>query len=219
MSTPIVTLTGSGPDVSLGETATSWPVGERLLIGRHGSCDLVLDVPRLSRRHAEIVERAGRFGIRDLDSSNGTTVNGTPIDDEVWLRSGDVIVLGGGVALRFHDPSATPIAPRIGRLDGVWIDPDSAAVWVDARLVEPPLSARQLHLLEVLLDADGELVERRRIVDEVWADVAADGVSDEAVAALIKRLRARLSATGRSGGMIDVVRGRGLRLVQPSSDA
>ena len=161
-----------------------------------------------------------QYGIRDLGSSNGTMVNGTELAaGEVWLRSGDELVLGGAVALRFDDPSATPIVPRLGRLAGVWIDPESAAVWVDARRVEPPLSSRQLHLLRLLLDADGELVPRRRVVDEVWADVAADGVSDEAVAALVKRLRARLAETGRSGGLIDVVRGRGLRLRTPPPTA
>ncbi|MEM9748293.1 MAG: FHA domain-containing protein [Actinomycetota bacterium] len=219
MSAPTVVLAGAGPGVDLDGTDSSWPIGRGVVIGRDRSCDVVFDVPQVSRRHVEIVDRAGRVGLRDLGSSNGTTVNGEPIDTtEVWLRNGDELVLGGAVALRFEDPAATPIAPRLGRLTGVWIDPDTEAVWVDARLVEPPLSSRQLALLRLLLDADGELVDRRRVVDDVWADVAADGVSDEAVAALIKRLRARLDETGRSGGLVDVVRGRGLRLVNPPHD-
>ncbi|MFK8025531.1 MAG: FHA domain-containing protein, partial [Ilumatobacter sp.] len=201
------------------ERSTSWEVHDRLVIGRGDDCDAVLDVANVSRQHAEVVDRAGRCGLRDLESSNGTTLNGVDVGDgEHWLRSGDVIVLGGAVALRFDDPNATPIAPRLGRLHGAWIDPDSAAVWVDARLVEPPLSSRQLGLLQLLLEADGELVERRRVVDEVWADVAADGVSDEAVAALVKRLRARLDQAGRSGGLVETVRGRGLRLRNPAAD-
>lgn len=210
---------GEASAAASGDDAVSWEIHDTLVIGRDVSCDATLDVARVSRRHAEIVTRAGRCGIRDLASSNGTTVNGEAVDErEVWLRSGDVVLLGGVVALRFDDPNATPIAPRLGRLHGVWIDPDTDAVWVDARLVEPPLSTRQLDLLRMLLDADGELVDRRDVVEVVWSDVAADGVSDEAVAALIKRLRARLDAIGRSGGLVESVRGRGLRLRNPAAD-
>lgn len=213
-------LTGLGPDVSQpGEHQTRWEVRDHVVIGRDPSCDVVIDVAPVSRRHAEIVMRAGRCGLRDLTSSNGTALNGTDVGDtEQWLRSGDEVVLGGAVALRFEDPNATPISPRLGRLNGVWIDPDTAAVWVDARLVDPPLSERQLDLLRTLLDANGDLVPRGDIVRRVWDGVAADGVSDEAVAALVKRLRFRLSETGRSGALIDVVRGRGLRLVNPVAD-
>ncbi len=218
--TASVSLVATGPDVPDVGGDTRWDVTSDLIIGRHPSCDVVIDVPNVSRRHAEIIVRAGRHGVRDLASSNGTMLNGAPVGaEEAWLRSGDELVLGGAVALRFDDPSATPIAPRLGRLSGVWIDPESQAVWVDARRVEPPLSPRQLHLLRLLVEADGELVDRRRVVDEVWADVAAEGVSDEAVAALIKRLRGRLAETGRSGGLVDVVRGRGLRLVNPTAES
>jgi DNA-binding winged helix-turn-helix (wHTH) protein len=97
----------------------------------------------------------------------------------------------------------------------VWIDTETDAVWVDATRVEPPLSARQLALVK-LLDANaGEVVSRTTIVDQVWADVAADGVSDEAVAALIKRLRSRLREGPTGVDYVDVIKGRGIRLRRP----
>lgn len=185
----------------------------RTVIGRDESHALCLPLSAISRSHAE-VERTGHgYVIRDLDSRNGTYVNGHRIDrDGRPLRDGDEIVLAGVETLRFIDPMATPAAPAIGRLTGVWINPDSRAVWVDAQRLEPPLSERQQMLLE-LLDAEaGNLVSRERIVSVVWSDVAAEGVSAEAVDALVKRLKARLRPLQLHGDYVEVKRGRGIRL-------
>ena len=64
-----------------------------LTIGRGSENDLVLGDPRVSRRHARIQVRGGRLVLSDLDSRNGTRVNGTPID-EVAIGFGDEILLG-----------------------------------------------------------------------------------------------------------------------------
>ena len=61
------------------------------LIGRDAKCEIVIDHPDVSREHAEI--RAipdGGWLIRDLDSANGTTVNGVPIDEHA-LEANDRI--------------------------------------------------------------------------------------------------------------------------------
>ena len=55
---------------------------------------------RVSRRHAQIEIVAGRCVLNDLASTNGTTVNGAPVSQQV-LHDGDVIGIGG-VELRFH---------------------------------------------------------------------------------------------------------------------
>ncbi len=219
----IETSAGDTTSVSAAEAAAlaigveggrRWEIHGPTTVGRSDTADLTLTVASLSRRHAELVDVAGRLALRDLGSRNGTAVNGEVVGEEpVILADNDEIVLGGAVALRFIDPMATPIGPRIGRLTGVWIDPRTDAVWLDARLVEPPLSARQLQLLRLLDEADGAVVTREQIVAEVWADAAAEGVSDQALAALIKRLRQRLgSPSGSESDVIEIVRGRGLRL-------
>lgn len=183
-------------------------------IGRTADQTITFDVPAVSRRHAEITQRSATWWLQDLGSKNGTFLNGSAVGtDPVWLADGDTVVFAGSVTVVFHDPAATPIAPRIGKLEGVWIDPVSDAVWVDAARIEPPLSARQLALLRLLDESQSEVVSRAKIVAEVWADAAADGVSDEAVAALIKRLRARLREGPLQTEYIDVVKGRGIRLI------
>lgn len=184
-----------------------------VVIGRSDTAGLVIVDSKVSREHARLARRTGAWWLTDLGSKNGTFVNGEDIGTASrCLADGDEIVLGGAIVVVFHDPAATPTAPRIGRLEGVWIDPDTDAVWVDAVRIEPPLSHKQLDLLK-LLDANrGEVVTRATIVAEIWADDAAAGVSDDAVTALFKRLRTRLREAPRHLDFVEVVKGRGIRL-------
>lgn len=193
---------------------------EAITLGREAGADIVVATPVVSRIHAVVTRDVAGFSIADDASRNGTFINGDAIGAEpVRLSDGDVIVLGGAVPLTFRDPNATPIAPRIGRLVGVWLDPDSNDVWVDARRLEPPLSPRQLALLRCLDEANGALVSRADLVDTVWADAAAEGVSDDALTGVLKRLRSRLDGAGanESAGYIEIVRHHGIRLTQPDT--
>lgn len=183
-----------------------------LEIGRAALAEIGVEAAAVSRRHASIVGSGHGYHVTDHASTNGTHLNGDAVDGSVPLRDGDHLVVGGAVTLVFRDPMATPLAPAIGRLTGVWIDGNSSAVWVDATLVDPPLSRRQVDLLRLLLEHEDEFVPNHRVVDTVWADVAADGVSAEAVDALVKRVRQRLRDTGLGRDLIERRRGLGIRL-------
>jgi len=193
------------------------PLVDGATIGRLAEHEITFDTAAMSRNHAAAHRRSGTWWLEDLGSKNGTFLNGNALGPEPTpLTDGDTVVFAGAVTVAFHDPAVTPIAPRIGRLSGVWIDPTTDAVWVDATRIEPPLSARQLALLK-LLDANvGEIVTRADIVAEVWDDAAASGVSDEAVTALVKRLRGRLRESPLPTEHLEVVKGRGIRLTRPS---
>jgi pSer/pThr/pTyr-binding forkhead associated (FHA) protein len=66
-----------------------------IVIGRGLDNDVVLpDEPRISRQHARIEFKYGQFLLTDLNSSNGTAVNGRPIT-QIVLAPGDTISLGG----------------------------------------------------------------------------------------------------------------------------
>ncbi len=67
---------------------------EPLLIGRDQQNDVVLDDPRVSRKHAEIRLRLGRYTLYDLQSTNGTYVNGRRVA-EIVLGDGDTISVAG----------------------------------------------------------------------------------------------------------------------------
>ena len=64
-----------------------------LFIGRSHRCDVVLDDPGVSRRHARLLFRDGSWVLQDLQSTNGTTVNGVPVG-RCQLRPGDRLIFG-----------------------------------------------------------------------------------------------------------------------------
>lgn len=184
-----------------------------LTIGREMSQGLCVNAPAISRSHAEIERTPHGYALRDLASRNGTFLNGERVGDaDHPLRDGDEIVFAGIASFRFVDPAATPLAPAIGRLTGVWIEPESGSVWVDSQRVDPPLSPRQQALIELLDEHANETVSRQEVIDHVWSDVAAEGVTAQAVDSLVKRLRARLRPYEVNGELLDVTRGRGIRL-------
>lgn len=67
---------------------------EPISIGRDPKSDIVLDDRRVSRRHAEVRLRLGRYTLYDLQSTNGTFVNGRRIAEMV-LSDEDRITIGG----------------------------------------------------------------------------------------------------------------------------
>ena len=71
----------------------SCAVGGRLLLGRAPGCQLVFDDDTVSRRHAELRMVDGRWILRDLNSANGTWVNGRQVM-EAEVAPGDDVQLG-----------------------------------------------------------------------------------------------------------------------------
>ena len=64
-----------------------------MLIGRHRGCDLVLSDQSVSRRHVRVIFRDERWILQDLESTNGTIVNGSRVGRS-QLRPGDHLALG-----------------------------------------------------------------------------------------------------------------------------
>jgi DNA-binding response OmpR family regulator len=91
-------------------------------------------------------------------------------------------------------------------------------VWVTERLIYPSLSALQFRILEVLLEQQGKVMERRLLINEVWGEEEAIGVSDQALDALLRRLRDRISELDDAHQYIVTVRGHGVRLENPEGE-
>lgn len=69
--------------------------GEPLTVGRDASATIVIPSPSVSRQHARIAEKGGRFVITDATAGrNPITVNQRPLSGERYLSPGDVIKLG-----------------------------------------------------------------------------------------------------------------------------
>jgi serine protease Do len=78
--------------------------GSGIRIGRESAiCEIVLENPKVSRLHAEVVSIDGKVMLIDRNSSNGTYVNDQKIDKR-YLKDGDIIYFGGrnAVAVAYH---------------------------------------------------------------------------------------------------------------------
>ncbi|MGC4064678.1 MAG: FHA domain-containing protein [Polyangiaceae bacterium] len=69
-------------------------VNASVLIGREEGCQVLLDDPLVSRRHAKIVVKDGKLWIEDLGSRNGVSLNGAKIAERQRLFGGDVLRVG-----------------------------------------------------------------------------------------------------------------------------
>ncbi len=68
---------------------------ERTVVGRSPEADIRIDDEAISWNHLEIEQRGDVLMATDLDSRNGTALNGDPLDRPRRLRDGDVLTLGG----------------------------------------------------------------------------------------------------------------------------
>lgn len=83
-----------GPDKGKSFTLT---VGQNVIVGRDTAVPIAINDPMASRRHLVIGERRGQWLIKDLESANGTIVNGRP------LESGKVARIGDGETFQIGD--------------------------------------------------------------------------------------------------------------------
>jgi len=98
--TPLPT-DGPPPDVALAQEIVTLTVDgkrhevdkRRVVIGRSKECDITLSDPNVSRRHAELRQEGSAYWVVDLDSTNGSAVNGHR-SARAKLESGDTITIG-----------------------------------------------------------------------------------------------------------------------------
>ncbi len=111
-----------GPQIGI-----AFPVmGTRVVIGREDGCDIKIHDAESSRRHCEVVWKDGAFVLQDLNSSNGTFLNGAQVTTATTLKAGDRIGIGQtllvleldaerqGVPVAYNASPAGPIsAPHV----------------------------------------------------------------------------------------------------------
>jgi pSer/pThr/pTyr-binding forkhead associated (FHA) protein len=64
--------------------------GERMVMGRHPNCQIVLDNAAVSRHHAQILESHGHYYLEDLRSRNHTYLNGTRVEGRAEIQDGEL---------------------------------------------------------------------------------------------------------------------------------
>ncbi len=199
------------------EGTHEWPLAAsgEVVIGRDPECAVHLADRQVSRRHATIRRAGDGWVLEDHGSKNGTWMNGAPVtaNEPAGLGDGDEVSIAARYKIFFVDANAT--APIVFERRGLRIDRNTLTVYLNGVVLDPPLSGPQYELLALLKDAGGAMVSRDDIVQHVWPDSDSDGVSEDALDALVRRLRLRLGEIDPDHNFILTVRGYGFRLEEP----
>ncbi|MCB2214107.1 FHA domain-containing protein [bacterium] len=195
-----------------------WKIMSDMVLGRDSNCDIVVPMRQVSRQHARLT--AGQDGVllEDLGSKNGTYLNSSLVREPVLLTDGDELQISLAQHFIFLSSDATmpleglPLEMQKRRLR---VDIGARRVWVMEEEIDPPLSASQFNLLQVLYEQPGAVVSRPAVIEAVWGNAAA-GVTEQALDAMVRRLRDRLAETDPDWEYVVTVRGHGLRLDNPA---
>lgn len=199
-----------------------WMIKNQIIVGRDVECDIMIPNRQVSRKHAQLSVTNSGATIEDLGSKNGTHLNGALLSEPVLLKDGDVIQIAFAQQFIFLSSDAT-MPLEMGTMEGITpiregllkLEKSSRQVWIGDEEVIPPLSASQFQLLEILYERQDRVVSRKEIISEIWGAENAVDVSEQALDALVRRLRDRLAAIDASHPFIITIRGHGLRLDNP----
>jgi hypothetical protein len=200
-----------------------WSLSEEIIIGRTSSCDISISNQQVSRKHARVFSTDLGTSLEDLGSKNGTFHNGKPVTDIVALEEGDVIQIALAQEFIYFGQDATvPLSPEdfessvISYFRRIRLEKDSRRAWVLNRELRPPLSVLQFNLLVLLAESHGRVITRAEVINAVWGTRESVGVTDQALDALIRRLRERISEIDPEFDYILTVRGQGFRFDNPA---
>lgn len=199
-----------------------WSLSNEIIIGRTGSCDISITNQQVSRKHARVFISDQMVFVEDLGSKNGTFHNGKPVTDIVPLEEGDVIQIALAQEFVFFGQDATvPLSPDdfessvISYFRRIRLEKASRRAWILNRELRPPLSELQFNLLLLLSESHGRVITRAEVINSVWGTRESIGVSDQALDALVRRLRERISEIDPDYDYILTVRGQGFRFDNP----
>jgi FHA domain-containing protein len=180
-------------------------------IGRSPDCDIVLDFSYISRVHARVEVRDGRYVLIDSGSTNGTFVNGKRMDAPHSLTAGDHIAVAD-VSITFLDVPASADARTLAMPNDspVRCDPATREVWINDEKVPARLSAQEFQLLLLLSTEYGRVCPRDELAMAIWG---AGNYDYNMLHRLVHRLKQKLAA---AQALIHVVPGVGYVLGLPA---
>jgi len=200
-----------------------WTLKGDVIVGRDDSCNVIIQNRQVSRYHARFATLPHGVQLEDLGSKNGTHINGHEVVEPIMLQDGDVIQIAfaqsfiylssdSTLPLELPPEKPTEVVPIHHLLR---LDKRSRRVWIGDEELLPPLSVSQYQLLELLFDNPGRVVSRAELVQTVWGKEDAIGISEQALDALVRRLRDRLASINSDHPFLITVRGHGLRMDNP----
>ncbi|RLD08639.1 MAG: hypothetical protein DRI65_01620 [Chloroflexota bacterium] len=199
-----------------------WFLSDEIIIGRTSSCDISVTNQQVSREHARVFRSGKGAALEDLGSKNGTFHNGKPVTEVVTLEEGDVIQIALAQEFVYFGQDATvPLSPDdfessvISYFRRIRLENSSSRTWILNRELIPPLSVLQFRLLSLFSESHGRILTRAEVINSVWGTRESVGVTDQALDALIRRLRDRIAEIDPDYKYILTVRGQGYRFDNP----
>jgi len=195
----------------------SWAIRNEIVIGREAGCDIVINERQVSRRHVQIyLNSDNQINISDLNSKNGTLLNGDFVNTCKQLKDGDEIIVGLIQAFTFVSSDATlPLVQKqqqdAGTTQKLFIDKKARRIWIGEKELLPPLSVSQYYLLVFLYENQGSVMTRQDVVHAVWGEEEAIGVTEQALDALVRRLRNQLKKFDPTHEYVLTIRGVGFK--------
>ena len=184
-----------GPNNGMTITLTGRPIK----LGRRPDNDVMVNETTVSRRHALVLETDAGHVLWDLNSTNGTYVNGSRVGvQEYVLKHGDRIRLAGSdVTFIFRQ--------EVSDTRKIGVDsPPTGAIKLGEHLArestpreQPPLGPqpvgkREAELLRLLDSRKGEVVSREEIVRSVWPELAPGAQANEEMDRAVEGVRAQI---------------------------
>jgi serine phosphatase RsbU (regulator of sigma subunit)/pSer/pThr/pTyr-binding forkhead associated (FHA) protein len=150
---------------------------DKVVLGRNADCNVVINLPAVSREHAVISRVQGKFFIEDLKSRNGTFVNNKEVRGRIPLNHQDQIKICDNLYTFLETKPKPPLPPSMRR-DTPEVEEEEGSSTVEATLATSSkqiLETQPAEKLAFLLEVSGELTQTfnveqllPKIVDRVF---------------------------------------------------
>jgi len=175
-------------------------------LGRAPENEIVIISNRASREHARIVREGRKVSLEDLQSTNGTFLNGQRLLSKTQLRDGDEIAVGE-FTFQFYDPDTTTRETPFPSLE---VNLTTGEARLNRRLLS--LSPKEFALLFYLYENRGKVCSKDEIGRAVWSEYQS-GIFDYQIENLVRRLRTKIESQPNNPIMLVTVRGMGYKLM------
>lgn len=164
---------------------TRYPLVEApVSIGRASECTIPIKDRYLSRKHAEIVPASGTWVLKDCGSANGTFLNGSKVERDCVLKSGDRIRLGD-TEIVFRTEHTTDKSISLG----------------DSK-VTPTISIPVMQLVDHTPELSGKTLERLHILNSLAVEFIEDRPLDELFGFIVARVLDHMKASRAAIGLL-----------------
>lgn len=175
-------------------------------LGRSVENEIVIISNRASREHA-IIRRDGRkVFLEDLNSTNGTFLNGERVLGSAQLRDGDEVMVGE-IVFKFHDPDTTTRETPFPELE---VNVGAGEVRLNRRRLS--LSPKEFALVAYLYENRGKVCSKDEIGRAVWSEYQS-GIFDYQIENLVRRLRTKIEIDPNAPQLLVTVRGLGYKML------